>query len=77
MAWSSTSNAQSWAGRGQLYVGACYQPVDRSPEQIDRDIAVMKRAGFNVVPAAQYARCSVDLESLGYRTSRNPRALFE
>ena len=49
MAWSSAPNAQSWAGRGQLYVGACYQPVDRSPEQIDRDIAVMKRAGFNVV----------------------------
>jgi beta-galactosidase len=39
----------NWPGRGQLFVGACYQPVDRSPEQIDRDIAVMKRAGFNVV----------------------------
>jgi beta-galactosidase len=30
-------------------VGACYQPVDRSPEQIDQDIAIMKGAGFNVV----------------------------
>jgi beta-galactosidase len=29
-------------------VGTCYQP-DRSSEQIDRDIAIMKRAGFNVV----------------------------
>jgi beta-galactosidase len=27
----------------------CYQPIDRSPEQIDRYIAIMKRAGFNVV----------------------------
>jgi Beta-galactosidase len=38
-----------WPGRGQLFVGACYQPADRSREQIDSDIAVMKRAGFNVV----------------------------
>ncbi|MGD0181822.1 MAG: beta-galactosidase [Terriglobales bacterium] len=29
-------------------MGTCYQP-DRSSEQIDRDIAIMKRAGFNVV----------------------------
>jgi beta-galactosidase len=36
-------------GPGQLFVGTCYQPIDRSPEQIDRDIAIMKRAGFNVV----------------------------
>jgi len=33
----------------QLFVGTCYQPIDRSPEQIDRDIAIMKGAGFNVV----------------------------
>ncbi|MGD0580568.1 MAG: beta-galactosidase [Bryobacteraceae bacterium] len=39
----------AWPGPGQLFVGTCYQPVDRSPEQIDSDIAVMKRAGFNVV----------------------------
>jgi len=39
----------NWPGPGQLFVGACYQPIDRSPEQIDQDIAIMKRAGFNVV----------------------------
>ncbi len=39
----------NWPGPGQLFVGTCYQPVDRSPQQIDQDIAIMKRAGFNVV----------------------------
>jgi beta-galactosidase len=39
----------NWPGPGQLYVGACYQPIDRTPEEIDRDIAIMKHAGFNVV----------------------------
>jgi beta-galactosidase len=39
----------NWPGPGQLFVGTCYQPVDRTPEEIDRDIAIMKRAGFNVV----------------------------
>jgi beta-galactosidase len=39
----------NWPGPGQLFVGACYQPIDRTPEQVDRDIAIMKRAGFNVV----------------------------
>jgi len=39
----------NWPGPGQLFVGACYQPIDRSPEEIDRDIAIMKQAGFNVV----------------------------
>ena len=38
-----------WPGPGQLFVGTCYQPVDRTPAQIDRDIAIMKRAGFTVV----------------------------
>ena len=38
-----------WPGPGQLFVGTCYQPVDRSAEQIDRDIAIMRGAGFNVV----------------------------
>lgn len=38
-----------WPGPGQLFVGTCYQPVDRTPEQIHKDIAIMKRAGFNVV----------------------------
>ncbi len=39
----------NWPGPGQLFVGTCYQPIDRSPEEIDRDIAIMKQAGFNVV----------------------------
>jgi beta-galactosidase len=39
----------TWPGPGRLFVGTCYQPVDRSPQQIDQDIAIMKRAGFNVV----------------------------
>ena len=43
------STHPNWPGPGQLFVGACYQPIDRSPEQIDRDIAIMQRAGFNVV----------------------------
>ena len=30
-------------------MGTCYQPIDRSPEEIDNDIAIMKGAGFNVV----------------------------
>ena len=43
------STQANWPGPGQLFVGTCYQPIDRSPEQIDRDIAIMKHAGFNVV----------------------------
>ena len=39
----------NWPGPGQLFVGTCYQPIDRTPEQIDRDIAIMQHAGFNVV----------------------------
>ena len=44
MTCSAASTAQdgpahpNWPGRGQLFVGACYQPVDRSPEQIDSEI---------------------------------------
>lgn len=34
---------------GRLFVGTCYQPIDRSPAQIARDIAIMKKAGFNMV----------------------------
>lgn len=37
------------SGAGQLFVGTCYQPVDRSPEQIRQDIAIMKNAGFTMV----------------------------
>jgi beta-galactosidase len=44
-----TAPHPKWPGRGQLFVGACYQPIDRTPEQIDSDIAIMKHAGFNVV----------------------------
>ncbi|WP_343732808.1 beta-galactosidase [Duganella sp.] len=40
---------RAWPGPGQLFVGTCYQPVDRTPEQIRNDIALMKQAGFNVV----------------------------
>ena len=38
-----------WPGPGQLFVGTCYQPVDRSREQIQRDIERMRDAGFKVV----------------------------
>lgn len=44
-----SASHSNWPGPGQLFVGACYQPIDRSPAQIDSDIAIMKRAGFNVV----------------------------
>ncbi|MEP7006014.1 MAG: beta-galactosidase [Sphingomonas bacterium] len=45
----SAAGHPEWPGKGQLFVGACYQPVDRSPEQIRQDIAIMKSAGFNMV----------------------------
>ncbi len=38
-----------WPGPGRLFVGTNYQPVDRSPEEIHRDIALMRQAGFSVV----------------------------
>jgi beta-galactosidase len=38
-----------WPGKGQLFVGTCYQPVDRSPEEIRKDIALMHAAGFTLV----------------------------
>ena len=38
-----------WAGAGRLFVGTNYQPVDRSPEQVRRDVALMKQSGFNIV----------------------------
>ena len=38
-----------WPGRGRLFVGTCYQPVDRSPEQIRKDVALMHDAGFTLV----------------------------
>src|SRR5450631_1430685 len=45
----SAEQHPEWPGKGQLFVGTCYQPVDRSPEQIRQDIALMKQAGFTLV----------------------------
>ena len=45
----SAAEHPDWPGHGQLFVGTCYQPVDRSPEEIHRDIALMKQAGFTLV----------------------------
>jgi beta-galactosidase len=45
----SASAHPNWPGPGQLFVGTCYQPIDRSPKEIDNDIAIMKNAGFTVV----------------------------
>ena len=43
------SEQHEWPGKGLLFVGTCYQPVDRSPEQIRKDISLMKQAGFTMV----------------------------
>lgn len=45
----SAAGHPDWPGKGQLFVGTCYQPVDRSPDEIRSDIAIMKKAGFKVV----------------------------
>jgi beta-galactosidase len=45
----SADQHPDWPGKGQLFVGTCYQPVDRSPEQVRQDIALMKQAGFTMV----------------------------
>ncbi|HEY5215251.1 MAG TPA: beta-galactosidase [Acidobacteriaceae bacterium] len=45
----SVDQHSDWPGKGQLFVGTCYQPVDRSTEQIRQDIVLMKQAGFNLV----------------------------
>jgi beta-galactosidase len=45
----SADQHTEWPGKGQLFVGTCYQPVDRSPDQIRQDIALMKQAGFTLV----------------------------
>jgi beta-galactosidase len=45
----SVTDHPEWPGKGQLFVGTCYQPIDRTPEEIHRDIAIMKKAGFNLV----------------------------
>jgi beta-galactosidase len=45
----SAEGRKDWPGAGQLFVGTNYQSVDRSREQIKRDIARMRKAGFKVV----------------------------
>jgi len=45
----SADQHPDWPGKGQLFVGTCYQPVDRSPDQIRHDVALMKQAGFSIV----------------------------
>ncbi|GAA0541468.1 beta-galactosidase GanA [Rhizomicrobium palustre] len=45
----SAAGHPDWPGKGQLFVGTCYQPIERTPEQIKSDIAIMKKAGFTVV----------------------------
>ena len=45
----SPAGHPDWPGKGQLFVGTCYQPIDRSPAQIQHDIAIMKKAGFTMV----------------------------
>jgi beta-galactosidase len=45
----SATEHPDWPGHGQLFVGTCYQPIDRSPEEIHRDIGLMKQAGFSLV----------------------------
>lgn len=50
LSWAqAVTQPATWPGPGQLFVGSCYQPIDRSPSEVDRDIAIMKHAGFNVV----------------------------
>lgn len=34
---------------GELFVGTCYQPVDRTLKQVHTDIGLMKNSGFKVV----------------------------
>jgi beta-galactosidase len=43
------SQPRDWPGKEILIVGTCYQPVDRSPEQVHSDVALMKAAGFKLV----------------------------
>jgi beta-galactosidase len=43
------SQPRDWPGKETLIVGTCYQPVDRTPEQVHSDVALMKAAGFKLV----------------------------
>ena len=36
-------------GKGELFVGTCYQPIDRTADQIKTDLEIMRKAGFTVV----------------------------
>ncbi len=45
----SIAGHPNWPGKGQLFVGTCYDPVGRTPEEVRHDIAIMKTAGFNLV----------------------------
>jgi beta-galactosidase len=45
----SAAEHSDWPGHGRLFIDTCYQPVDRSPEEIHRDIVLMKQAGFSLV----------------------------
>jgi beta-galactosidase len=38
-----------WPGAGQLFAGVNYQPVDRTLEQVQYDVGLMKQSGFKVV----------------------------
>lgn len=40
---------KNWPGAGDLFVGTCYQPVDRTLTQVHQDIALMKKAGLSIV----------------------------
>ncbi|MCE4554302.1 beta-galactosidase [Roseateles cellulosilyticus] len=45
----SPEGRPDWPGAGQLFVGVNYQPVDRSLDQVKRDVGLMKQSGFKVV----------------------------
>jgi hypothetical protein len=50
----SLNSHPNWPGPGQIFVGACYQPIDRSPKQIDQDIAIMRDSTLCAwIPAGQ------------------------
>lgn len=45
----AASAAEARLDEHQLFLGTCYQPVDRTREQIVSDVAIMKQAGLKVV----------------------------
>jgi len=46
---ASAAHFDGATSEGRLFVGTCYQPVDRTREQIHQDIRLMREAGFTVV----------------------------